>query len=252
MKKQEEQWLLTEKYGGRESEAFAADCERLKAGEPLAYVIGWVPFLDCKIWLDSRPLIPRPETEFWTEKATVEISATCAATSSPRILDLCAGSGCIGVAVAKEVPEAHVTFAEIDPLHLPTIEKNLRENIAEYSNRLEYYQIVQSDLFKNVAGKYDFILTNPPYIDPALDRADVSVKNFEPHQALYGGSGGMELIQKIVAESPQYLSQHGQLWIEHEPEQTEAIDKLSTTYGFQVKTHNDQFGQQRYSILVLQ
>ena len=69
----EEQWLLREKYQGEKTEAFFADCDRLLAGEPLAYLIGHIPFLHCLISLDSHPLIPRTETEFWTEKATKHI-----------------------------------------------------------------------------------------------------------------------------------------------------------------------------------
>jgi len=73
MKNQELDWLLKEKYHGVESEAFHADCARLATGEPLGYLIGHVPFLNCTIHLDSHPLIPRPETEFWTEQAIAEI-----------------------------------------------------------------------------------------------------------------------------------------------------------------------------------
>lgn len=244
-----EEWLLKEKHNGEKCEAFFADLKRLAAGEPLGYVIGHSPFLDCRIYLDSHPLIPRPETEYWVEKTIAEIKkAGEAASPRPlRILDLCAGSGAIGVAVAKAIPNAEVTFAEIDISHHTTILKNLEQDNIDFYRK----KILGGDLFENVQGKYDFILTNPPYIDPSLDRAEASVKNFEPHLALYGGTDGMELIERIISEAPQYLSANGQLWIEHEPEQSEMISKLADGRFAATHTFPDQYGIERYSILNL-
>ena len=269
MQSQDGQWLLREKYAGVESEAFHADLKRLSAGEPLSYVIGWVPFLGCKIFLDSNPLIVRSETEYWTEKALNEISKTKSfqfrdQVPKLRILDLCAGSGAIGVAIAKAIPEAHVTFGEIDKAHLPTIERNIKENLIIYdkvddqsiegdeTSKNDKYPVTESNLFENISGQFDFILTNPPYIDPVLDRAEDSVKNHEPHLALYGGEKGMEVIKQIIEEAPTHLSPEGQLWLEHEPEQTEEITRLANQNGLAAETHEDQYQVQRYSVLVLQ
>lgn len=224
-----------------ESEAFHADLERLRAGEPLAYVIGHISFLNCQIHLDSRPLIPRPETEYWVEKVLPFIKAKG---GGVRVLDLCAGSGCIGVAVAKVIPDAQVTFSEIDPAHIHTIQKNIDTNL------IKGCEAVQSDLFENVSGKFDFILTNPPYIDPVIDRAEAKVKEYEPHLALYGGVRGMEVIDSIIATAPDYLNQDGQLWIEHEPEQSEAVRQSAEANGFQTATHKDQYGIERCSVVV--
>lgn len=235
-KNQEERWLLNEKHKGIESEAFRADLERLRSGEPLAYVIGHVPFLGCDIYLDSHPLIPRPETEYWVKKAIDEIKKS----ATPKVLDLCAGSGCIGVAVLKHCPDAAVTFAEIDPSHIPTIERNISTSAT----------VIQSDLFENVSGKFDFILSNPPYIDPAVDRAEESVKENEPHLALYGGRDGMELINRIILKAPDFLNENGQLWIEHEPEQSEAVRQAAESVGFKVVTHPDQYAALRFSVLM--
>jgi len=258
MKSQEEQWLLTEKYQGEKSEAFYADCKALALGTPLGYLIGHVPFLDCTIYLDNQPLIPRVETEFWVEKAIAAIkmgsvmqpSLDSGAAQPPRVLDVCAGSSCIGVAVAKAIPAAKVDFGELSKRLLPTIEKNINENVANP----ERCRVVHSNLFQQfpIDWKYDYILSNPPYIDPAIDRATESVKSHEPHLALYGGTDGLEVIEQLTASAGTYLTANGQLWIEHEPEQVPGMAKLAEQYGFSCVSHPDQYGVLRYSILVLQ
>lgn len=273
---QEIEWLLKEKYRGEKSDAFFADCRKLVLGEPLGYLIGHVPFLNTTIWLDSKPLIPRPETEFWVEKAIKEIQAMVGvglsgdatmpgrvwlgqARSSgvesdychrapTKVLDLCAGSGCIGVAVAKTVPEATVDFSEIDVAHLKTIEKNILQNSIDSTQT----QIRHTNLFEAFSGTYDFILSNPPYIDATLNRTDESVIKNEPYIALFGGKDGMDVIATIIAQAPTHLERGGQLWLEHEPEQSEAIRNLAREHAFLCTTHHDQYGVERYSVLVLQ
>jgi release factor glutamine methyltransferase len=239
----EEQWLFEEKYGGEKTEGFFTDCERLKAGEPLAYVIGHIPFLNTVIHLDSRPLIPRAETEFWVQKAIDAIGQGRALTNC--MLDLCAGSGCIGVALLKEFPHAIVDFEEMDTRHHPTILRNIHENkINEKHTR-----IFGGYLFENVSNQYDFIFANPPYIDPRKNRADQSVKKFEPQLALYGGKDGMELIETIIRSAPNFLKPKGTLYIEHEPEQSKAVLRLAKSSGFNAQTFTDQYGLLRYTRL---
>ena len=232
-------WLLNDKYNGIETPEFVADKERLARGEPLAYVIGWVPFLNTKIWLDSKPLIPRPETEYWVEKAIQEMKG---GEVRPRlkVLDLCAGSGCAGIAVLKHVPNCEVHFAEIVDDHHQTIRKNIRENGIDVGRTKQ----IGGNLFEHVTEKYDFILTNPPYIDPKLsERVQTSVTLHEPSLALYGGVHGMEIIERIIREAPQHLNPGGILYIEHEPEQEEKIKVLIPN----VESFKDQFGVERCS-----
>lgn len=234
---QEIQWLLNDKHNGIQSDAFHADIKRLESGEPLAYIIGWVPFCGTKIYLDSHPLIPRPETEYWTKLAIDEVKEK----EAPRILDLCAGSGCVGVAVMKAIPESKVDFVEIDESHHPTILKNIRDNGID-ENRA---RIFGGGLFENVTDQYDVILTNPPYINPELsDRIGESVRDQEPDLALFGGNGGMELIGKILAQIPQFLKPSGVLYMEHEPEQADEIQRLLSG----IVSHKDQFGVVRFSV----
>ena len=247
MPSQEEKWLLEEKYNGEKSEAFFADCQKLKIGIPLAYLIGYIPFLNTKIYLDSKPLIPRSETEYWVEKSITEIKKITETNKNVRILDLCAGSGCIGVAVLKNCLNLELNFIEIDKKHQVTIEKNCHLN----NINPNLYKVLIGDLFLPLTNqKYDFILSNPPYIDSKLDHTEESVRNNEPEIALYGGDNGMKIIKKIIIEAPKYLKPKGQLWLEHEPEQVEEITQLSKKH-FSIIAHKDQYNIQRFSQLML-
>lgn len=241
---QDETWLLTEKYDGILTEAFEQDRLRLAQGEPLGYIIGWVPFLDTHITLNSHPLIPRPETEYWTEMVIKDMRVR----STPiHALDLCAGSGCIGIALLKAIENTQVDFAELVDSHHETIRANIVLNEIDPDRT----RIIGGDLFEHVTDRYDLILTNPPYIDPVLDRTTESVKGFEPHTALYGGTHGLELIERIVKEAPKFLKPYGVLILEHEPEQTEHIARLAHEAGFVAETHTDQFHVQRFTRMVL-
>ena len=167
------------------------------------------------------------------------------AEKSLKILDLCAGSGCIGIALAKAFPEAHVTFSEIDANHIPTIEKNLKENdIAE-----ERSQVFQTSLFDTITDTFDVIVCNPPYIDQSLNRTDESVVTHEPHLALFGGQAGMEIISQIITQTPDYLKKGGQLWLEHEPEQVVKIAIKAERAGFTSEIIKDQYDIDRVSVL---
>jgi release factor glutamine methyltransferase len=240
----EEMWLLKEKYDGEKTEGFFTDCARLASGEPLAYVIGHIPFLNTTIYLDdSHPLIPRPETEYWVEKVIKKIQDQ--GLTSITVLDLCAGSGCIGVAVLKVIPQARVDFAEIDPSHHATISKNIIMNSIDPSRA----NIFGGNLFENSTGKYDYILSNPPYIDSNLARTDTSVIAHEPHIALFGGDDGLSLIRQIIIDAPRFLAKSGTLVLEHEQEQSDAITVAAAIVGFRVNTHKDQFGIERYTHL---
>jgi len=237
---QEERWIL-EKYNGERTEGFFADLERLKAGEPLAFILGSIPFLGTTIYLDSKPLIPRVETEYWVSKAIEEIHKSPA---SVKVLDLCAGSGCIGVAVGKAFPNATIHFAEIDTAHHPTILKNIRQN-----DLISETAIFGGSLFEQITERYHAILCNPPYIADESPHVQESVKKYEPPLALYGGKDGTDLIAQIIEEAPKHLYPHGLLFIEHEPEQVAQLQAYAHKHSFTITTHNDQYGVPRYSEL---
>ncbi len=247
IKQQETHWLQQAKYSGQSTEELAInreyqnDLKRLNEGEPLAYVIGHVPFLNCVIFLNTRPLIPRPETEFWTEKVIDSIPKH----EPIAVLDLCSGSGCIAVAIAKARPQTKVDIVEKDTSHHPLIKQNIDHNKLD-KNR---FRVIGGDLFSDLPTnkKYDLITANPPYIDMPLNRVENSVLKHEPLLALDGGRKGMYIINKIISNAKKYLKPKGVLWLEHEPEQVAPITTLATHKKLKIVTHNDQYKTPRYS-----
>src|SRR3989344_4016913 len=155
-------WLLKEKYHGKPNTAFYKDIERLKKGEPLGYVIGFTDFLGCKIDVSKKPLIPRPETEFWTQGAIEKIYSDSRSfgNRSIRVLDIFAGSGCIGISIMRQIKGLHVTFAEKAEKLIKQIKTNCKLNNIPKTQ----YKVIQSDIFLNVKGRFDYIFANPPYI----------------------------------------------------------------------------------------
>ncbi len=234
-------WLLKDKYGWNSQEIERAieddhfvyslqvqqDIERLKAGEPLAYVIGWVHFLGCVIDLTRRPLIPRPETEAWVEEV---IKKYAPHSETLRVLDLCCGSGCIGIALLKHLPHVTVNFVDIDSVALQQTRENLEKN--HIRNR---FTLTQSDLFAQVTGQYDLIVSNPPYVDPLSQH--VPELAYEPDSALYADDHGLACIRRIISALPNFLTQRGRAYLEFGKGQEPAIaDMLSaikcTHYAF--------------------
>lgn len=246
----EKEFLLKEKYAGTKTPEYEADVARLDAGEPLAYVIGFVPFLDCKIFLDSRPLIPRTETEFWVERVIREVLGArfqvLGGGETKKILDLFAGSGCIGVAILKHIPNAEVDFGEIDTRHFPTIEKNVRENGINEART----KIIHTDVWNGIDASYDFVFANPPYLAKSRqERIEKSVLEHEPIEALFADEDGFSLIRKLIEGADAHLTPEGALYIEHEPEHTEILKKYAEECGFRAETKKDQYGVLRYSII---
>lgn len=243
--KKEIAWLLTEKYDGVPSPVFDADIKRLENGEPLDYVIGWTPFAGTRIYLDSHPLIPRPETEHWVLQAIDDIRALPTPDEfdnhhAVHVLDLCAGSGCIGIAVARAIPNSTIDFVEIEERHHSTIQRNIEKNGIDYQRT----RIFSGNLFERTHDTYDAILTNPPYIDPHYTaRIQKSVLDHEPHEALFGGEKGLQILAEICKQAPMYLKENGLLYIEHEPEQADFMQE-HLPRSIQ---HTDQFGIVRYT-----
>lgn len=239
----DERWLLEEKYGGVATPEFEKDRGRLAVGEPLAYVIGHQPFLGLKIYLDSHPLIPRPETEWWVEKMFARIKNLNLV--NLNFLDLCAGSGAIGCAALTFAPHAEVYFGEIDPHHEATIRKNISKNNLDVTRA----HVSMGDLFMPFGDmKFDIIASNPPYI-PENRKLPESVENWEPEVALRAGKDGLQIIRKIAKELPRRLTREGQAWIECDSAHAAAACALFTAEGFTATLVNDQYQNPRILVV---
>ena len=276
------------------------DLKRLNEGEPLDYIIGWRGFLGCKIDLSAHPLIPRAETEFWVEQAIKELDKTCevafsyakndfshlprksrqteeevvlCATKSDfapplKVLDLFAGSGCIGLAVLKHCPNTQVTFGEKGPKLCAQIKKNLKINKIPASRT----KVIQTDLFNpsfsisnletlqkgGKLGRFDVIFANPPYVPVSRSRVQKSVKDWEPKEALYAGEDGLAVIKKFLKQAKGHLSLNGRIYLEFGYGQKLVINRLLKQFDSAHRKqlgytnwqfHQDQFGKWRWVVV---
>lgn len=243
----ERAYLVRDKYDGDASADLTEDLARLAAGEPLAYVIGWIPFHGLRIGLDSRPLIPRPETEWWTGELVERLRARFG--DRPfRLLDLCAGSGAIGLAVLHAFPNARVSFGELYPEHVAQIAANAAANGID-PNRVDARASHLYEAFQVDAGdcSFDVIVTNPPYV-PAGRTLEPSLA-FEPAEALFAGPDGLDLVRPIVAGAPERLAPDGELWIECDIANAEdAVRLMAASGAVRAELRTDPFGRPRLAV----
>lgn len=243
------QWLLEEKYHGRLTPLAKKDIARLQKGEHVDYVIGFVEFLGCKIDLSKKPFIPRPETEYWVERAIQEVqkSNNCKKNVPIACLDIFSGSGCIGVAVLKHVPQAHVDFGEKQKRLLSQIRLNAKKN----GITKERYSMVHSEVFSGIKEKYDYIFANPPYIaESRKNRVQASVLRHEPQNALFAGKDGLTVIHKFLSRAKEFLAPGGQIYMEFDSPQKKEIEKLLQKLAYKNwKLHKDQYGKWRFVVI---
>jgi len=231
------QWLLKEKYNGKPNRKFNKDVERLEAGEPLGYVIGFTEFLGCKIDLSKKPLIPRPDTEFWVGQVLKEVRVG-------KALDIFSGSGCIGVSLLKHAPNLLCDFADKDKKAVEQIKINCKLNKLNKKK----YKVIQSDIFKNISGKYDFIFANPPYVAiKRKDKVQKSVLEYEPKIALFAGNDGLLCINKFLSQAKKHLNPNGKIFMEFSSEQKKPIEQMIKKYGYSSGMFcKDQYGKWRW------
>ncbi len=187
-----------------ESKKIAEIVEYRLTGVPLWYIIGDVDFCGCKIKVDERVLIPRPETE---ELADIAIRTV---EDGDKVLDMCTGSGCLAIAIAKACArkQISVTAADISDGALMLASENANYNSA-------VVQFVQSDLFENIRGRFNLIVCNPPYIkSEEIEGLAREVRDFEPRIALDGGADGLDFYRRIAKDVHRYIARGGMLILE--------------------------------------
>jgi release factor glutamine methyltransferase len=190
--------------------AYRALHVRRRAGEPVAYLRGEREFYGRTFRVDRRVLVPRPETELLVE---VALERTRHLSLDLRALDLCTGSGCVAITIAKERPTARVLGTDVSEDALVVARLN-----AQRLGALPAVAFRRSDLFADLgrgAAPFDLVTANPPYVAeadrPTLDR---TVVDFEPHLALFAGSDGLDVIDPLVAGAPAVLAPGGVLALE--------------------------------------
>ena len=213
---------------------------RVMAGEPLAYVLGEWSFYGLTFYIDKNVLIPRDDTCAVTQLA---IKRGLYLDAEPRILDLCTGSGCIGIAVANRVKAARVTLADISSDALAVAMKNVIRH--ELTGRIACVQANALAAPPDFLGEYDMIISNPPYITTQeMLELDPSVKDYEPHLALHGGSDGLDFYRSIAENYTKILKQDGYLCVEYDPSQVDAICYILENHGYKVlervRDYNDR------------
>lgn len=192
------------------------------AGEPIAYILGQWDFYDMTLTVTPDVLIPRDDTMAVTDLA---IKKALFLEQNPRILDLCTGSGCIGLAIARRVHDAKLTLADVSPEALRIAKKNVAD--LRLGGRVS---CVNVDVRKPAApflGKFDLIVSNPPYVTSAdFERLDASVRDYEPRLALDGGRDGLEFYRAIVKNFTDALRPGGYLALEFGQGQENAVCEI--------------------------
>ncbi|MCD8201710.1 MAG: peptide chain release factor N(5)-glutamine methyltransferase [Clostridia bacterium] len=187
--------------------------KRRLAGEPLWYIMGNTDFYGCKIKVDERVLIPRPETELLAE------SVAQLAEKGDKILDLCTGSGCIAISVAKACRNKNVTVtaADISEAALDLAKENADENNVVVN-------FVRSDMFSDLHGRYNIVVCNPPYVKTGeIQDLPREIKDHEPVIALDGGEDGLEFYRRLSRDVYRYIAKGGMLLLEYGEGQLEPI-----------------------------
>lgn len=218
---------------------------RLLNDEPLAYILGEWEFYGLKLFVSPDVLIPRDDT---CAVAELAINRTLFLEKDPRILDLCCGSGCIGLAVASRVKDARVTLADISKEALAVAKKNIAQN--KLGGRMSIFQVDARKKAPNFLGKFDMIVSNPPYITgEEMKQLPRSVDAFEPHLALYGGEDGLDFYRAILANFTPALKPGGCVCFEFGMGQGDAVCRLLEENDYTVLERKRDYNDRERAVL---
>ena len=212
--------------------------QKIIDGVPLQYITNYQEFMGYGFYVDENVLIPQPDTEILVQEV-IEIVKN---KENINILDICTGSGCIGISLKKELENAQVTLSDISLQALEIARKN-----AEINKVDDKIKIIQSDMFENIKEKYDIIVSNPPYIETSIiETLDKTVQN-EPHIALDGGKDGLKFYKILIEQGMKYLKDNGYLCLEIGYDQKEKVMEL--VKGKEVYCKKDLSGNDRVIVI---
>ena len=226
-------------------EEMNAAVQRLMNGEPLAYILGKWEFYGLELMVTPDVLIPRDDT---CAVASLAIQQSLFLDSKPRILDLCTGSGCIGLAVASRVKDAKVTLADLSQEALAVAKQNIvRHHLTGRVSCVRANALEEPPAFM---GKFDLIVSNPPYIttQEMLDLPH-SVVGFEPRMALHGGEDGLKFYRAIAANYAKALKSGGYLCFEFGENQGDDICKILEANGYTVLERANDYNDTERAVI---
>ena len=227
-----------------EDKYFSLIEKHIKEDVPLSHLAGFEYFYDRKFKVTKDVLSPRMETEELIYKVIEYIKSINK--NNIKILDLCTGSGIIGITLRKELESKslEVVASDISEEALKVAKENAIMNEAEV-------KFIQSDIFENINEKFDIIVSNPPYIayNDKITMED-NVLNYDPHLALFAEEDGMYFYREIVENAKEYLEEDGVVFFEIGYDQREKILKLANDNGFKAEVYKDINGRDRMAILV--
>lgn len=220
--------LRIKKHGGRETPEFLADVAKMTEGEAFEYLLGEVIFCGAKVDLSLRPMIPRSETEFWVAQAIEDLLAT-RRQFVLRVLDLFSGSGNVGLAVAKNIPEATIDFIELDQKLKPGVENSIiRNNIKKLRTR-----VLTGDTWEGAGGFYDVIFAVPPYVPPQMKDEVMKELGAEDPLSFFDKEDGYYYHKQVLSKAKDFLKPDGVLYLEFDITQRAQIEQLATLNGYQ-------------------
>ncbi len=207
---------------------------------PVSYLTNQKEFFGLTFYVDKSVLVPRPDSETLVEKALDIIEGL---DSIKNVLDLCTGSGALAIALKHTKPKLNISCSDISEDALKICSKNSRKILGKELN------IIQSNLFDKINGKFDLIITNPPYLTTQETMDMIKTGWKEPGIALDGGVDGMDFIRKIISISPDYMNKNAYLLIESSIDQTNKIKTLLDSGDFyNTSISKDLSGRNRVTI----